>query len=119
MIKELTKKQIKTLYEITKKEKYHMEFTTPELLKLCHVEYQEKLDFLTEKMKECDLGIFKTAEYFSYEERKKNLLRDECWDLQWKLEHFEECLENELKENITMDIDDEDCCYIDELEEKN
>ena len=119
MIKNITKKQLKRLYEITKKEKYYFPITTPELLKLCHVEYQETLEYLDEEMKKCDMGLFKTAEYFSLEERKKNLLRDECWDLQWKLKHYNEIIEKELIENILVDIDDEDCCYIDELEEQN
>lgn len=119
MIKILTKYQIKRLYDITKKEKYYFPITTPELLKLCHVEYQEKLEYLDEEMKKCDMGLFKTAEYFSLEERKKNLLRDECFDLQWKLEHYEEQLDLEMKKLYKIDIDDEDCNYIDKLEKTN
>ena len=50
MMKVITKKQLKRLYEITKKEKYNFPYTTPELLKLCHVEYQEKLEYLDEEI---------------------------------------------------------------------
>ena len=92
MIKSLTKYQIKNLYEITHKEKYKFPETTKELLKLCHVEYQEKLSALENKMKQNDFGLFKSAEYFVYEQMKNNLLKDDVWDLQWKLEHFEEIL---------------------------
>lgn len=119
MKKVLTKYQIKKLYDITKKEKYYFPLPTIELLKLTNVEYQEKLDYLDKEMKKCDLGIFKTAEFFSLEERKKNLLRDECWDLQWRIEHFNEELDKDMNTTYLIEIDDEDCNYIDELEEKN
>ena len=119
MIKSLTKYQIKNLYEITHKKKYKFPETTKELLKLCHVEYQEKLSALENKMKQNDFGLFKSAEYFVYEQMKNNLLKDDVWDLQWKLEHFEECYDKEMSKSYLIDIDDEDCCYIDKLEKTN
>ena len=116
MIVNLTKYQIKDLYNKTKKEKYYFPETTKELLILCNVNYQEKYDYYTKKMEENN-GLLKTADYFFYEMKRDNLLKDDCWDLQWKLNHFDEEIKNELDKIYEVDIDDEDCCYIDKLEE--
>lgn len=115
----LNKYKIKKLYELTHKEKYYFIESTPELVKLTNVEYQEKLENLDYKMKECNNGLFKSAEYFLYEDQKNRLLVDDCWELQSRLNNFEPEHIKEMNEEYMIEIDDEDCCYIDKLEKKN
>ncbi len=115
----LNKNQIKKLYEKTRKDKYYFIESTPELVKLTNVEYQEKLELLNEKIKECDLGIFKSAEYFLYEDKKNRLLNDDCWELQSRLNNFQPEHDKEMEEKFMIEVDDEDCCYLDKLEKTN
>ena len=54
--------------------------------------YQKLYKELSDKMDNSILRLgnteIKTSDYYQLEERRKNLIRDECFDLKWQIENL-------------------------------
>ena len=118
MIKILQGYEIQELYKKTGKKKYKINLIPDSLLIEKNEHYQSLYKEISERMNKAILRIgntkIKTSEYYQLEERRKNLIRDECFDLKWQLEHFNnDCILNKF---YIIEVDDEDCCNNDLLD---
>lgn len=118
MLKTLQGYEIQKLYERTGKRKYKLNLIPDSLLIEQNEHYQKLYKELSDKMDNSILRLcnteIKTSDYYQLEERRKNLIRDECFDLKWKIEN----LNNEfvLKKYYPIEVDDEDCSNNDMLD---
>ena len=101
MIKTLQGFEIQKLYEYTGKRKYKINLFPESYFINKNKNYQSLYKEITERMNKAILRIgnteIKTSEYYQLEERRKNLIRDECFDLKWELEHFNnDCILNKF-----------------------
>lgn len=118
MIKVLQGFEIQKLYEETGKRKYKLNLIPVSLLIEQNEHYQKLYKELSDKMDNSILRFgnteIKTSDYYQLEERRKNLIRDECFDLKWQIEN----LNNELvlKKYYPIEVDDEDCSNNDLLD---
>lgn len=118
MIKTLQGFEIQKLYEHTGKRKYKINLFPESYFINKNENYQNLYKEITERMNKAILRIgnteIKTSEYYQLEERRKNLIRDECFDLKWELEHFNnDCILNKF---YIIEVDDEDCSNNDLLD---
>lgn len=118
MIKTLQGFEIQKLYEYTGKRKYKINLFPESYFINKNKNYQSLYKEITERMNKAILRIgnteIKTSEYYQLEERRKNLIRDECFDLKWELEHFNnDCILNKF---YIIEVDDEDCSNNDLLD---
>lgn len=111
MVKVLQGFEIQKLYEKTGKRKYRINLIPDSFFIEKNVNYQKLYKELTIKMKESIIKLgnteIKTSDYYQLEERRKNLIRDECFDLRWQLEHYNNDII--LKRFYQIEVDDEDC----------
>lgn len=118
MLKTLQGYEIQKLYERTGKRKYKLNLIPDSLLIEQNEHYQKLYKELSDKMDNSILRLcnteIKTSDYYQLEERRKNLIRDECFDLKWQIEN----LNNEfvLKKYYSIEVDDEDCSNNDMLD---
>ena len=118
MLKVLQGYEIQKLYERTGKRKYKLNLIPDSLFIEKNEHYQSLYKELTERMEKAiiKLGVteIKTSDYYQLEERRKNLIRDECFDLKWQLEHNNDIII--LKKYYEIEVDDEDCSNNDLLD---
>jgi len=118
MIKTLQGFEIQKLYERTGKRKYKINLFPESLFIKNNEHYQSLYKELTERMEKSIIKIgdtkIKTSDYYQLEERRKNLIRDECFDLKWQLEHNNDIII--LKKYYEIEVDDEDCSNNDLLD---
>jgi hypothetical protein len=111
MFKVLQGFEIQKLYKKTGKRKYRINLIPDSFFIEKNVNYQKLYKELTIKMKESIIKLgnteIKTSDYYQLEERRKNLIRDECFDLKWQLEHYNNDII--LKRFYQIEVDDEDC----------
>ena len=81
-------------------------------------EYQSLYKEITDRMEKSIIKIgdidMKTSEYYQLEERRNNLLRDECFGLKWQLDNFNNNVL--LQKYYEIEVDDEDCSNNDKLD---
>ena len=118
MIKVLQGYEIQKLYEETGKRKYKMNLLPDSYFIDKNENYQKLYKELTERMEKAIIKIgvteIKTSDYYQLEERRKNLIQDECFDLKWQLEHNNDTII--LKKYYEIEVDDEDCSNNDMLD---
>lgn len=118
MLKVLQGYEIQKLYERTGKRKYKLNLIPDSLFIENNEHYQALYKELTERMEKAVLRFgnteIKTSDYYQLEERRKNLIRDECFDLKWQLEHNNDIII--LKKYYEIEVDDEDCSNNDLLD---
>ncbi len=118
MLKTLQGYEIQKLYERTGKKKYKINLIPDSLLIEDDEHYQSLYKELTERMEKAIIKVgdteLKTSDYYQLEERRKNLLRDECFDLKWRLENLNDLFV--LKKYYEIEVDDEDCSNNDKLD---
>jgi hypothetical protein len=111
MIKVLQGFEIQKLYKKTGKRKYKINLIPDSFLMEENENYQKLYKELTERMEKAVFKLgdteIKTSEYYQLEERRKNLIRDECFDLKWKIEHINDI--SVLDKYYQIEVDDEDC----------
>jgi uncharacterized protein YdaU (DUF1376 family) len=118
MIKSLKGFDIQKLYEKTGKRKYKMNFILDSFWIEQNENYQKLYKELSERMENAIIKLgdseIKTSEYYQLEERRKNLIRDECFDLKWQIEHNNN--DYVLEKYYLIEVDDEDCSNNDLLD---
>lgn len=118
MLKVLQGYEIQKLYERTGKRKYKLNLIPDSLFIENNEHYQSLYKEITERMDKAVLRFgnteIKTSDYYQLEERRKNLIRDECFDLKWQLEHNNDIII--LKKYYEIEVDDEDCSNNDLLD---
>lgn len=118
MLKVLQGYEIQKLYERTGKRKYKINLIPDSLFIENNEHYQSLYKEITERMEKAVLRFgnaeIKTSDYYQLEERRKNLIRDECFDLKWQLEHNNDIII--LKKYYEIEVDDEDCSNNDLLD---
>lgn len=118
MLKVLQGYEIQKLYERTGKRKYKLNLIPDSLFIENNEHYQSLYKEITERMEKAVLRFgnteIKTSDYYQLEERRKNLIRDECFDLKWQLEHNNDIII--LKKYYEIEVDDEDCSNNDLLD---
>lgn len=118
MIKVLQGYEIQKLYEETGKRKYKMNLLPDSYFIDKNENYQKLYKELTERMEKAIIKIgdteIKTSDYYQLEERRNNLIQDECFDLKWQLEHYNDTII--LKKYYEIEVDDEDCSNNDMLD---
>lgn len=118
MLKVLQGYEIQKLYERTGKRKYKLNLIPDSLFIENNEHYQSLYKDITERMEKAVLRfgntVIKTSDYYQLEERRKNLIRDECFDLKWQLEHNNDIII--LKKYYEIEVDDEDCSNNDLLD---
>lgn len=118
MIKILQGYEIQELYKKTGKKKYKINLIPDSLLIENNEHYQSLYKELTKRMEKAVIKLgdmeIKTSDYYQLEERRKNLLRDECFDLKWQIENLNDLFV--LKKYYEIEVDDEDCSNNDLLD---
>lgn len=118
MIKTLQGCEIQKLYELTGKRKYKINLLPDSYFISKNENYQRLYKEITERMDKAVLRFgnteIKTSDYYQLEERRKNLIRDECFDLKWQLEHIN--TDYILNKFYIIEVDDEDCSNNDLLD---
>jgi hypothetical protein len=118
MLKILQGFEIQKLYERTGKRKYRINLIPASFLMEQNEHYQKLYKELSKRMDNAIIKFgnneIKNSEYYQLEERRKNLIRDECFDLKWQIEHLNE--DFILKKYYEIEVDDEDCSNNDMLD---